>query len=64
MSTDAQIRSASTMLDAGGSDESTERLTGVSLLEIIGLRAGRATAPPASPSRDVIAGESKPEGCS
>ena len=45
MSTDKQIRAAQILLNADQSDEKTERLTGVSLLEIIGLRAGRATAP-------------------
>ena len=48
MSTDEQIRAAEVLLNADQSDDDTERLTGLSLREILGLRATRASAPSSS----------------
>jgi hypothetical protein len=45
------MRQASSLLSADRQDEDIERLTGISLLDILGLRAALATAPRSAPFR-------------
>lgn len=56
MSGQMQIREAYNLLLADRPDELIERLTGVTLLEILELRAGRASASPAGDGRGLSRG--------